>query len=82
MITVDALVFCAQAYERYGGEVSVALTLNKHGKDIIQGKKCAGEATLGMNWGASPESYQKVLELAMGDMLQQLIPDVIQAVKS
>jgi hypothetical protein len=82
MITVAVLVFYAQAYMRYGGEVSVALTLKKNRRDIIQGKKYTGKATLAMNWDASPKSYQKVLELVMEDMLQQLIPDVIQAVKS
>ncbi len=82
MITVEVLVFYAQAYMRYGGEVSVALTVKKDGSDIIKEKRYSGKATLGMNWSASSESYQKVLELAMEDMLQQLIPDIITAMKS
>ncbi len=70
MITVDVLVFYGQAYMRYGGEVSVALTVKKNGRDIIKERRYSGKATLGMNWSASSESSQKVLELAMEDMLQ------------
>jgi uncharacterized lipoprotein YajG len=81
-ITVDVLVFYAQAYMRYGGEVTVALTVKKDNRDIIKEKNYTGQATLGMNWGASSESYQKVLELAMEEMLQKLIPDIITATKS
>jgi hypothetical protein len=41
-----------------------------------------GKATLGMNWGASSESYQKVLELATEEMLKTLMPDITTAIKS
>jgi uncharacterized lipoprotein YajG len=81
-ITVDVLVFYAQAYLRYGGEVTVAATVTKHNKRIVNEKTYTGKATLGMNWGASSESYQKVLELATEEMLKTLIPDIITAIKS
>jgi len=81
-ITIDVLVFYAQAFMRYGGEVSVVLSVKKNGRDIIKEKTYTGKATLGMNWGASSASYQKVLELAMEDMLKQLLPDSIVAIKS
>jgi len=81
-ITVDVLVFYAQAYTRYGGEVTVALTVKKNNRDIIKEKNYSGKAILGMNWGATSESYQKVLELAMEEMLQKLIPDIMAAIKS
>jgi len=81
-ITIDVLVFYAQAYMRYGGEVTVAVTLTKDNKKIVSEKTYTGKATLGMNWGASSESYQKVLELATEEMLKTLMPDIITAIKS
>jgi uncharacterized lipoprotein YajG len=81
-IAIDVLIFYAQAYMRYGGEVTVALTLTKDNKKIVSEKTHTGKATLGMNWGASSESYQKVLELATEDMLKTLMPDIIAAIKS
>ncbi len=81
-ITIDLLVFYAQAYMRYGGEVTVALTVKKNNRDVINGKRYSGKATLGLNWGASSQSYQRVLELAMEEMLRQLLPDIINAIKS
>jgi uncharacterized lipoprotein YajG len=81
-ITIDVLVFYAQAYMRYGGEVTVAVTLTKDNKKIVSEKTYTGKATLGMNWGASSQSYQKVLELAAEDMLKNLMPDIIEAIKS
>jgi uncharacterized lipoprotein YajG len=81
-ITVDVLVFYAQAYLRYGGEVTVAVTVIKNNKRIVNEKTYTGKATLGMNWGASSESYQKVLELATEEMLKTLMPDIITAIKS
>jgi hypothetical protein len=35
-----------------------------------------------LNWGASSESYQKVLELATEEMLKTLMPDITTAIKS
>jgi hypothetical protein len=67
---------------RYGGEVTVAVTLTKDNKKIVSEKTYTGKATLGMNWGASSQSYQKVLELAAEDMLKNLMPDIIEAIKS
>jgi len=81
-ITIDVLVFYAQAYTRYGAEVTVAVTVTKNNRDIIRGKNYTGKAILGINWGASSASYQKVLELATEEMLKKLIPDIITAVKS
>lgn len=81
-ITLDVLVFYAQAYLRYGGEVTVALTVKKNDKTVVNEKTYTGKATLGMNWGASSESYQKVLELATEEMLKTLMPDLITAIKS
>jgi uncharacterized lipoprotein YajG len=81
-ITVDVLVFYAQAYLKYGGEVTVAVTVIKNDQKIVNEKIYTGKATLGMNWGASSESYQQVLELATEEMLKTLIPDIITAIKS
>lgn len=81
-IRIDVLVFYAQAYMRYGAEVTVALSVNKNDRDIVKEKTFTGKATLGMNWGASSASYQKVLELAMEEMLQKMIPEILVALKS
>lgn len=81
-IRIDVLVFYAQAYMRYGAEVTVALSVNKNDRDILKEKTFTGKATLGMNWGASSASYQKVLELAMDEMLQKMIPEILVALKS
>lgn len=81
-LTVDVLVCYAQAYWNYGGEVSVTLTVKKDDREIIKERNYSGKATLGTNWSASSASYQKVLELAMEDLLQKLIPDIIAAIKS
>ncbi len=81
-IIVDVLVCYAQAYWNYGGEVSVVVTVKKDNKDIIKEKNYTGKATLGTNWGARAASYQEVLELAMEDMLQKLMSDLIAAIKS
>lgn len=81
-IRIDVLVFYAQAYMRYGAEVTVALSVNKNEREIVKEKPFTGKATLGMNWGASSASYQKVLELAMEEMLQKMIPEILVALKS
>jgi len=81
-ITVDVLVCYAQAYMRYGGEVTVTLNIKRDGEDIIKEKTYTGKAILGTNWAAKAASFQKVLEMAMDDLLQKLIPDIVIAIKS
>jgi hypothetical protein len=82
-ITVDVLVCYAQAHMRYGGEVTVALSVKKDTREIIKGKKYTGSKVIpGTNWVASAKSYQKTLELAMEDLLGKLMPDIIMALKT
>ena len=81
-ITVDVLVCYAQAYMRYGGEVTVALSVKKDTREIIKGKKYTGKVIPGTSWAATAKSYQKTLELAMEDLLGKLMPDIIMALKS
>ena len=79
-LAIDVLICYAQAYWNYGGEVSVALTVRKDDRELINDKNYSGTARLGMNFAATSESYQKVLELAMDAMLQQILPDIITAI--
>jgi hypothetical protein len=68
---------------RYGGEVTVALSVKKDTREIIKGKKYTGSKVIpGTNWVASAKSYQKTLELAMEDLLGKLMPDIIMALKT
>lgn len=79
-IAVDIQVCYAQAYWNYGGEVRVALTVSQDQTALINGKMYSVTAQLGTNFGATAESYQRVLELAMDALLQQMLPDIITAI--
>jgi hypothetical protein len=79
-LAVDVQVCYAQAYWNYGGEVRVALTVSQGQKALVDGKMYSGTAQLGTNFGATAESYQRVLELAMDALLQQMLPDIITAI--
>jgi len=81
-ITVDVLVCYAQAYMRYGGEVTVALSVNKDSREIIRRKKYSGKVYPDLSWVVTAKGYQKTLELAMEDLLGKLMPDIIMALKS
>lgn len=58
------------------------LSLKNNGNYLISEKIYTGKAILETNWAARAQSYQKVLEMAMNEMLQQLMPDILMAIKS
>jgi len=58
-----------------GGEVTIALNVSKGKQDIIKDKQYAGNGT---HW----ESFQRVFELAMQDLMQKMMPDIIQAINT
>ena len=80
-VTVDVLVCYAQAYWRYGGEVKARVSVDKQGVAVIKDREYSGTATLGTNWGATAESYQEVLSLAMKDFLEKLMPDLERVIQ-
>ena len=81
-IIVDVLVCYAQAYERYGAEVKGKVSVSSAGNEIFKDREYSGKDILGMNWAATSKSYQEVLELAMKDFLQKLLPDIERSLLS
>lgn len=75
-IDIELLVCYAQAYWNYGAEVKAKASLTNTDKVVILNKEYSGKATLGTNWAAAAESYQKVLELAMKNFLEKMMPDL------
>jgi hypothetical protein len=80
-ITVDLLVCYAQAFGRYGAEIRARILVRRN-MAIISDKEYSGKAILGMNWAATAESYQQVLELAMKDFLDKTVPDLVIKINS
>lgn len=50
--------------------------------ELIKNKEYVGTGGNGMNFVASSDGYQKSLETVMLDMLQKLLPDIINSLKA
>jgi hypothetical protein len=65
----------ADAFYTYWGDVILQVTISDGSGRSIN-KTYAGHATNGMNWGATEESYARVLNLALADAVSQLVRDL------
>jgi len=55
--------------------VTLQVTMSD-GSGSSTNKTYAGHGTNGMNWGATEESYARVLNLALADAVSQLVRDL------
>ncbi len=83
-IDVDVTLCWASVYMRWSGDVKAIVTITKNSKILIKDKEYAGKGRgpAGVSFGMPAAGYQKTLEGAMIDMLQKLLSDVVQALKT
>lgn len=63
------------AYFKYGGEVELAVRLERRGRTLIQ-KNYLGKGSAGTNWSATSKSYGVALSEALQNATQNLIAEL------
>jgi len=81
-LALDLTKCYVQAYWNFGAEVSVRMTLKVGERTFFSDREYFGKAINGKRETGTAVSYQATLELAMGDLLAKLIPDLLKAMNS